>query len=1634
MPRGGLPELIAAQAARTPDRIAVVDGSTTLTYRQLDERADRLAGALIEAGAAPDGVVGVHLRRGLDTVVALLATWRAGAAYLPLDPEHPGERLRWMIADSGARVVVTASPDDGEGTDLGPVRTVRLGEAVGNAERRPTLSDSLAYVVYTSGSTGRPKGVAVTHAGIGNRVDWTIRTHGLSATDRVLQKTSLNFDAAAWEIFAPLVVGGVVVLAPVGTERDPRAMVRAMAEHDVTVLQVVPSVLRLLVEQPGWTGCGALRLVMSAGEPLHAELCQRLLALADVEIWNTYGPTECSIDVSAHRFDRTQTGGPVPIGRAIQNIDLRVLDEAGAEVEPGAAGELHVGGIGLARGYRGRPGLTAERFVPDAYGKPAERLYRTGDRVRQAADGALEYLGRLDEQVKINGVRVEPAEVAAALMACPPVSGAAVVCRTNARGENRLVAYVVGVAVDGLEALRERLAERLPRALMPAVFVPMDALPVTVNGKLDRAALPEPTEPVAVREYAASRGAFEEAVAGAWAEVLGVERVGRDSDFFELGGHSLLLTRLAYLLGERLDREVMVADLYEATTVAAQAARLAATAASTDTDTDKPIDIAAADAASGRAPLSAGQRRLWFLQRLDPSSTQYTVPIVVELDRPADLAVFTRACQQLVERHSILRTRYEVEGDEPTQVTDATVEVPVRLVDVSADRTADEVFAQAAATDGATSFDLGTGPVLRCLIVPAGPSAARALLTAHHIACDGRSAQILREELRASYTALADGAEPPALPAAIAYADTLAWQQGAPGVHDRQLDYWRRELTGRVPFELPTDRPRPRWWSGRGAIRSFTAAPDAVGQVLELGRSRGATPYVTLLAVVVAALARRTGRDDVITVGTPVSARTRPELADVVGFLVNTVVLRADTAGEPTFVALLDRVRECALTAFAHQDVPFERVVDEVGTERASDRSNPLFQILFELAPEADARAAARFGWHSAKFDLTVRCAIGADGGLVGVLEYATDLFEPTTVDRIGAHVAELFGAIAATPDVRVRELPAMSAAERRLVTEGWNDTAAELVEQTLHSRISATAADPANADRTAVVFEHESLTFAEVDDWSNRIARRLRSTGVGRGDVVAVRLERSLIFLPALLAVLKAGAAYLPLDPGYPADRLAFMVEDAGAVRVLTETDLAGSRTWPSGPLPELASPDDLAYVIYTSGSTGRPKGVANTHRGIGNRLDWMTRRMAPTGQDVVLHKTTAGFDVSVWEIFWGLLVGARTVVARPGGHQDPIYLSTAIEAEGVTIAHFVPSMLANFLDAGDVTGYGSLRQIVCSGEALPVELATRCLSALPGARLDNLYGPTEAAVDVSAYTCDPATLAELSRVPIGAPVANTQLYVLDAAMAPVPVGTPGELYLGGVQLAVGYRGRPGLTAERFGPDPFGAPGARLYRTGDAACWRADGTVEYLGRLDGQVKIRGMRVELGEIEAVLHRHEAVQAAAADLDGQVLVGYLVPAPGAEIDLAELRGRLQRDLPEHMVPSRWLLLDRLPTTASGKLDRRALAAQASHAAPVQTTFAAPDGPVEEWIARLWTELLGVPRPSADDDFFALGGHSLLASQAQLRIKEHFDLELPLRELFETTVLRDLADAITDAVMAEVDLLSDEEVLSATSAER
>ena len=1615
-PLGGLPELIAAQVARTPDRVAVVDGPATLTYRQLDERADRLAGALVEAGAVADGVVGVHLRRGLDTVVALLAAWRAGSAYLPLDPDHPGDRLRWMIADSGARVVVTT----GEAIDLGPVTTIQVAEALGTARRLPVMSrpapaDSLAYVVYTSGSTGRPKGVAVTHAGIGNRVDWTIRTHGLGSSDRLLQKTSLNFDAAAWEIFAPLVVGGTVILAPVGTERDPRAMIRAMAEHDVTVLQVVPSVLRLLVEQPGWADCGSLRLVMSAGEALHAELCQRLLALADVEIWNTYGPTECSIDVSAHRFDRAQVEGPVSIGRAIQNIDLRVLDEAGAEVEPGEVGELHVGGVGLARGYRGQAGRTAERFVPDAYGKPGGRLYRTGDRVRHAADGALEYLGRIDDQVKINGVRVEPAEVAAALLACPPVSAAAVVCRPGARGENRLIAYVVGVARDGIEALRARLAERLPRAMMPASFVPMDAFPVTVNGKLDRAALPEPTEPVATGEHIPPQGRVEEAVAAAWAEVLGVEQIGRDSDFFELGGHSLLLTGLAGLLGERLDLDVTVADLYEATTVATQAARLSTAAAS-------PNVSSGTDTTSSDRPvaLSAGQRRLWFLQRLDPTATQYAVPIVVDLDRAADREAFARACRLLTERHTILRTRYEVDGDEPVQVTDAHVDVPVRLVD--------GVFGDVAAAEAATPFDLGTGPVLRCVIVPAGPSAARALLTVHHIACDGRSAQILREELRAAYTAFVDGTELPLLPEPVAYADTLALQAGAPGVHDRQLEYWSRELAGGTRFELPTDRPRPRWWSGRGAIRSFAVEPEAVTRVLELGRSRGATPYMTLLAVVVAALARRTGRDDV-AVGTPVSARTRPELADVVGFLVNTVVLQVDASGEPSFVDLLDRVRERTLAAFAHQDVPFERVVDEVASERTPDRSNPLFQILFELAPEADVRAAARFGWNTAKFDLTVRCAVGANGGLVGVVEYATDLFEPDTIDRLGAHLAEIFGEIAAAPSARIGELSSMSGLERHLVTDGWNDTAADLAEATLHARISATAADPATADRTAVTFEGESLTFAEVDDWSNRIGRWLRSTGVRRGDVVAVRLERSLVFLPALLAVLKAGAAYLPLDPGYPEDRLAFMVADSGAVRVLTEEDLVGSRGWPGGALPEQAGPDDLAYVIYTSGSTGRPKGVANTHRGIGNRLDWMTRRMRPTERDAVLHKTTAGFDVSVWEIFWGLLVGTRTVVARPGGQQDPGYLRAVIEAEGVTIAHFVPSMLAGFLDAGGAAGGGSLRQLVCSGEALPVELAARCLSALPGARLDNLYGPTEAAVDVSAYTCDPATIGEHSRVSIGGPVANTQLYVLDPSMAPVPIGTPGELYLGGVQLAVGYRGRPALTAERFLPNPFGAPGSRLYRTGDAAHWRADGTVEYLRRLDSQVKIRGMRVELGEIEAVLRRHESIQAAAADIDGHVLVGYLVPVPGCEIDLAELRVLLHRDLPEHMVPGRWLLLDRLPTTASGKLDRRALAAQATHATPVQAEFTAPEGPVEEWLAQLWAEALGVARVSADDDFFALGGHSLLATRVQLRIREHFDLDLPLRELFATTRLRDLAEAITEAVMAEVDLMSDDEILSA-----
>ncbi|MER7344922.1 amino acid adenylation domain-containing protein [Streptomyces aurantiacus] len=1651
-----LADAFAEQARTRPDAIAVRAGERELTYRELDVLAARLADQLRARGAGAEDVVGICLERGLPLVVSLLAVWRAGAAYLPLDPEHPPARWAHMTAAAGARLVIT-----GAGREAGPggIGTLVLdqdgtapsepaGPGVGAAA--PLHRDGAAYVLFTSGSTGMPKGVVISHAGIANRVWWSVRTHRLTARDRVLQKTRIGFDAAGWEVFAPLVVGGTVVLAAPDVERDPAAMVRAVADTGTTVLQVVPSVLRLLVEQPGWEDCGALRLLFSAGEPLDAGLCARAFRLAAPEIWNTYGPTECSIDVTAHRFDPDQRTGTVPIGTPIDHTRIALVSPEGNLVPDSVPGELLVSGPGVARGYVGRPDLTAERFVPDPYGPPGARAYRTGDLVRRGRDGLLRYVGRADDQLKVNGVRLEPAEITAALLCHPEVTAAHVRAERGRGGEPRLVAHVVGGPGRAPTAaeLRAHLATQLPASMIPTAFVPLTELPLTENGKVDRLALPAAEdEHRAGPAHVPPRTPAERLVADVWSELLDVERVGAEDDFFALGGHSLLLARLAARLTERTGVALAVHTLFGALRLRDQAALIATGGSRAEMPPPIPSLPRPAPEEPG-LPLSFGQRRLWFLDQLTPHSPEYVLPVVIPLPHRAELPVLHGALADLAERHEILRTRYTRHDGEPRQLIDPpaaydggldVVEGPVgSMVDALGEsirrgfRPADEAPWRALLLRAADAY---AGDVL--------------VLVVHHIAADGLSVPVLRRDLLELYRARADDDRPelPKLP--VQYADFAAWQQTwLTGERlEEELAFWRSRLAELPYLELPTDHPRPPVRDASGAVVAFRVPADVAGPVVAAGRLRGASEFMSMLAFFTVLLGRYSGQRDIV-VGAPVAGRARPELDDLVGFFVNTLVLRNDLTGEPTVGELLDRVRASALDAFAHQYLPFERLVDELSPERDLSRT-PLVSVLFDVvdsggpdgsdddtaAMELDERFAGL--WQAAKFDQTWTLRAQPDGSYVGTVEYATALFREDSVRAMTTHFVQLLRGGGA-PALPVSRLDPLSPAERaELLAPVQEQERVRTLPDLITERAAATPDAPAVTETGE---RGRSLRYRELDDRAARLAHHLRAGGIGEGDVLAVALPRGIDLLVGMLAAWKAGAAFLPLDLAHPPARLAAQCADAAAAAVLTDGTLTGTE------LPDLPRVDvvadadavaalpttapavrrtasDAAYVMFTSGSTGRPKGVVVEHGALANRVGWSVSGQGIDAGDRVLHKTRSGFDAAMLELFAPLAAGGTVVLAPPDAEQDPAALLRAAADGAATVLQLVPSVLRMLLELPSWPDLSALRQVWLAGEPLSAELVARLRERVDVA-VWNTYGPTECAVDVTAY---PVGAGATGAVPIGRPLPNLRLRILDREGGLTPAGVPGELLVGGAGLARGYAGRPDLTAARFVPDPYGPPGSRLYRTGDLVRRRADGVLEFTGRADDQVKVNGVRIEPGEVEAALIAHPSVREAVVTArslasGGHALVAHYLPEGGAEPTPDELARHCRRTLPAAYVPGAFVALDAFPLNRNGKLDRAALPEPAAGTGG----RTAPEGPVEERIAELCGELLGLAEVGARTSFFALGGNSLLAIRLVSALQREFDLDLPVRIVFEGPTVADLAVAVESAIRAEVDALTEDEL--------
>ncbi len=1626
-------QLIAERAAACPDAVAVTDGARELTYRQLEERAERLARALRAWGTGPDDVVGICMPRRADTVVAMLAVLKAGGAYLPLDPAHPADRLAFMLAQTAARVVLTVStaatalPDGYQGRVVDLDRLGHLDQeqpAAGPAH--PGHPAGLAYVIYTSGSTGRPKGVQVTHGGLANYLRWAGDTYRLDAAGGALLHSPLVFDMSVTSVFVPLLNGQPVHVVPDGT--GPVDLLGACERTSAALLKLTPAHLSLLTDTADDRRPPRPALLVLGGEDLPASLANRAFAgLGSLTgLVNEYGPTETVVGCAAHilRGPLPDAAGSVPIGRPIANTRLYVLGADMALCPVKVPGELYVGGDGVARGYAGAPSLTAERFVPDPFGRG--RLYRTGDLCCWSADGELQYLGRVDDQVKVRGFRVEPGEIEARLLALDEVTETVVIAREDTPGDRRLVAYVVthGRHPEPTD-LRDWLAGALPAYMIPAAFVFLPALPLAASGKVDRRALPAPdsARPELGSRFVGPRTETERGIAAVWCNVLAVDEVGVHDDFFALGGHSLLATRVVSRLAKDCGFDVPLRALFEAPTVAALAERVSTpTQGSTQTPVIHPADR------SHPLPLSFGQQRLWFLDQLQPGTAEYVAPLAWWLRGAVNVAALQQALARVVARHEVLRSAVSVVDGQAWLTVEESVPVELPVIETAGDRLADLV-AQAAGKP----FDMAHAPLWRAHLMRTSPQEHVFVLALHHSVADAWSTGVLVHELSICYQALLAGDQPqlPALP--VQYADFAVWQRNwlTGAVLDRQLGYWRRTLQGLEPLELPTDRPRGAVRDTTGAAIDFTVPAHVAAALRALGRQRRTTLFMVLLAAFQELLARHTGRRD-IAVGTPVAGRGRPETEPLVGFFVNTLVLRTDLSGDPTFTELLDRVRETTLGAYEHQDVPFERLVDELSPERDLSRT-PLFQAMLSVDTTETATWQLpgvhtdpyELTTHSVKFDLT---AAFADTGteLLGTLRYSTALFDADRVRRMATHLVTLLTAAVASPGSRLSELPMLPPAEYRLVTgaPAAAPTAGATAAGTLHALVERQAArrpaHPAVSDTDGT-----TLSYAQLNARANRLAHALRGLGVGPDTLVGISLPRRAQTVVALLAVLKAGGAYLPLDPDYPADRTAFMVRDAGARVILTAGD--GAAGLPGhlidldreqfDDLPDhdpqpLSVPGNLAYVIYTSGSTGRPKGVLTSHH---NAVRLFGATETPFGfgaDDVWLSTHSYAFDFSVWEMWGALTRGAHVVVASQAVARDPERIAEVAAGHGVTMISQTPSAFHPLTGPLLDSGAGALRYIVFGGEALDLA-ALRSWYADPrsaGITLVNMYGITETTVHTTMLALDADTLGDAAVSPIGMPLTDLRAYVLDPDLQVCPLGVPGELFVGGAGLARGYLGRPALTAERFVPDPFG--GGRLYRSGDVCRRSVDGRLEYLGRADDQVKVRGFRVEPGEIESRLlaleEVREAVVLARADTPGERrLVAYLV-VEGEGPAVPRLRSWLAETLPPYMVPAAFVTLPALPLTTSGKVDRGALPAPDTVRPDLGNRYVAPRTPHEQAIADVWCQVLGIDRAGLHDNFFDLGGDSILSIQIVARAAQR-GVRLTPRMVFDHQTIAELAGA-------------------------
>ncbi|WP_339481917.1 non-ribosomal peptide synthetase [Pseudomonas sivasensis] len=1642
-----LPELLNQQ---TSDNTALVWQDGSLTFAQLHAQANRLAHYLRDKGVGPDVCVAIAAERSPQLLIGLLAIIKAGGAYVPLDPDYPAERLAYMLKDSGVQLLLTQTAvleklPSADGVCVIAMDSLHLESWPTQAPGLHLHGDNLAYVIYTSGSTGQPKGVGNTHGALAERLQWMQATYQLNDTDVLMQKAPISFDVSVWECFWPLITGCRLVLAGPGEHRDPHRIAQLVQEHGVTTLHFVPPLLQLFIDEPLVPECTSLRRLFSGGEALPAELRNRVLAqLPAVQLHNRYGPTETAINVT-HWHCTAEDGERSPIGRPLGNVICRVLDDHLNLLPAGVPGELCIGGIGLARGYLGRAGLTAERFIADPLGEAGARLYRTGDRVRWNADGVLEYLGRLDQQVKLRGFRVEPEEIEARLLALDGIAQAVVLVR-NAT----LIGYYTASRALDEQDVKAALAAELPEYMVPAQLMRLDAMPLSPSGKLDRRALPEPVWQT--REHIEPETPLQQQIAAIWREVLGLPQIGLRDDFFALGGHSLLATQIISRTRQACDVELPLRTLFEASELGAFAEQVGLIQASGQRN--QQTAIAKVDR-SQPVPLSYSQQRMWFLWQMEPDSPAYNVGGMARLRGVLDVGRFEAALQALIMRHETLRTTFpSVDGVAYQKVSPQTG-VRMDWQDISAlnETEREQRLQQLADHEAHTPFNLETGPLLRACLVKAGEQEHYLVLTLHHIVTEGWAMDIFARELSALYEAFIDERLSPLSPLPVQYLDYSVWQRQwlESGERQRQLDYWTAQLGTEHPLlELPGDRPRPPVQSHQGELYRFDLSDALAARVRAFNAERGLTLFMTMTATLAVLLYRYSGQTD-LRIGAPVANRIRPESEGLIGAFLNTQVLRCQLNGQMNVGELFEQVRHTVIEGQSHQDLPFDHLVEALQPPRSA-AYNPLFQVMCNVQRWEFQQSRQLAGMtveylandaRATKFDLNLEVT-DLDHRLGCCLTYSTDLFDEPRIARMAEHWRNLLEALIADPDQRLSELPLLTATEQRALQDSLGvEAGLHRLDQCIHQLFSQQAQMRAQAP--ALTFAGVTLTYAELNARANRLAWMLRERGVGPQVRVGLALPRSLEMVIGLLAILKAGGAYVPLDPEYPLDRLHYMIEDSGIGLLLSDAAMfealgelpASVACWcleddspvlvnyPADELPFISLPQHQAYLIYTSGSTGKPKGVVVSHGEIAMHCQAVIERFGMRPDDCELHFYSINFDAATERLLVPLLSGAQ-VVLRAQGQWDAEEICGLIRTHRINILGFTPSygsQLAQWLATQHQTL--PVRMCITGGEALTGEHLQRIRAAFQPEVFFNAYGPTETVV-MPLASLAPEHLEEgAGSVPIGSIIGDRVAYILDADLALVPQGATGELYVGGAGLAQGYHERPGMTAERFVADPFAANGGRLYRTGDLVRQRADGLVEYLGRIDHQVKIRGFRIELGEIETRLLEHEAVrEAVVLALDspsGKQLVAYLVSDAEHGPLREALKAHLKAQLPDYMVPAHLIVLDSMPLTANGKLDRRALPQPDPEANRQQ--YVAPRNELESTLAVIWCAVLNVQQVGLDDNFFELGGDSILSIQVVSRARQA-GIHFSPRDLFQHQTVQTLAAVATrsEQVTAEQGVLT------------